>query len=155
MSSVSSVSLACRGRVNKKLKEIKVRKFDYETDFSLTCDKINFFRLLKKAALNALIKSELKEQYYFIFSITESDSVIKRFSCNCLDAEIVELNIREEIKYDFYSDIFIDYRYLFGLLTTVYHWNNAKVGSLYFTKRYPIDHFNREAYGFLNFLSIA
>ncbi len=111
--------------------------------------------MLKKAALNALIKSELKEQYYFIFSITDDDRVIKRFSCNCIDAEIIELNVREEVEYDFYSDIIIDYRYLFGLITTVYHWNNAEVGSLYFTKRYPVDYYNRSAYDFLNFFSIA
>ena len=141
--------------LNKKLKEIEIRQFDYETDFSLPCERIDFFRLLKKAAVNALIKAELKEQYYFIFSITENDKVIQRFSCNCMNAEIVELNVREEIKYDFYSDIFIDYRCLFGLITTVYHWNNAEVGSIYFTKRYPIDNYDIKANKFLNFFSIA
>ena len=74
--------------INKKLKEIKFKKLDYEIDFNLTFDKINFLRLLKKASSNALRKSELQEQYYFIFSITENDEVIKRFLCNCSDAEI-------------------------------------------------------------------
>jgi len=141
--------------LNKKLKEIKVKKLDYEIDFNLTFDKINFARLLKKASANALIKSELQEQYYFIFSITENDEVIKRFLCNCSDAEITELNLREEIRFDFYSEIIIDYRYLFGLLTTVYHWNNAEVGSLYFTKRHPVDTFVRFHMSYLNFFSIA
>jgi len=141
--------------INERLKEIRLKKLDYEIDFNLTCEKINFFRLLKKAASNALIKSELKEQYYFIFSITENDEILKRFLCNCIDAEITELDVREEVKYDFYSEIIIDFRFLFGLLTTVYHWNNAEVGSLYFVKRYPVDNFNSSAYGFLNFFSIA
>ena len=141
--------------LNKKLEEIKFEKLDYEIDFNLTFDKINFLRLLKKASSNALRKSELQEQYYFIFSITENDEVIKRFLCNCLDAEITELNLREEIRLDYYSEIIIDYRYLFGLLTTVYHWNNAEIGSLYLCKRNPVDFFNRQAYLFLNFFSIS
>jgi len=141
--------------LNKKLEEIKFKKLDYEIDFNLTFDKINFLRLLKKASSNAFRKSELQEQYYFIFSITENDEVIKRFLCNCSDAEITELNLREEIRFDYYSEIIIDYRYLFGLLTTVYHWNNAEVGSLYFSKRKPVDNRNSQAYKFLNFFSIA
>ena len=141
--------------LNKRLEEIKVKKLDYENDFNLTFDKINFLRLLKKASSNALRKSELKEQYYFIFSITENDEVIKRFLCSCSDAEITELNLLEEVRFDYYSEIIIDYRYLFGLLTTVYHWNNAEVGSLYFSKRKPVDNFNNQAYRFLNFFSIA
>ena len=141
--------------LKKKLEEIKVKKLDYEIDFNLNFDKINFLRLLNKASSNALRKSELQEQYYFIFSITENDEVMKRFLCNCSDAEITELNLREEIRFDYYSEIIIDYRYLFGLLTTVYHWNNAEVGSLYFSKRKPVENFNIEAYSFLNFFSIA
>ena len=141
--------------VNIKLEEIQFNKLDYEIDFPLTFDKINFIRLLKKASSNALRKSELQEQYYFIFSITENDEVIKRFLCNCLDSKITELNLQEEIELDFYSEIFIDYRYLFGLLTTVYHWNNAEVGSLYYTRRHPLDNFMPSAQSYLNFFSIA
>ena len=141
--------------LNEKLKEIKLNKLDYEIDFNLTCGKINFLRLIKKAAQNALIKTELKEEYYFIFSITEDDRIVKRFLCNCKNSEIKELNIGQEMKYNFYSEIIIDYRYLFGLLTTIYHWNNAEIGSLYFTKRYPVDNYNSDAYNFLNFFSIA
>ena len=49
----------------------------------------------------------------------------------------------------------IDYRYLYGLLTTIYHWNNATVGSQYFSQRYPLSDFRREVQRFLNFLSVA
>jgi len=141
--------------VNKKLEEIHFNKLDYEIDFHLIFDKINFLRLLKKASANALIKSELIEQYYFIFSITKNDQIVKRFLCNCLDSKITELNLQEAIELDFYSEIIIDYRCLFGLLTTVYHWNNAEVGSLFFTRRYPIDNFIPSVQNYLNFFSIA
>lgn len=140
---------------NKKLNEIKVNKLDYEIDFNLTFDKINFLRLLKKASSNALRKSELQEKYYFIFSIKNNDITMKRFLCNCSNAEVNELNLQDEIKFEFYSEIIIDYRYLFGLLNSIYHWNNAEVGSLYFTKRHPIDNYNAQAYRFLNFFSIV
>ena len=51
------------------------------------------------------------------------------------------------------SQIFIDPRYLFGLLTNVYHWNNAEVGSQYSTRRMP-NVLNRNAQAFLNYLAI-
>ena len=51
------------------------------------------------------------------------------------------------------SEILIDPRYLFGLLTHIYHWNNAEVGSQYVTRRVP-NIFNRTAQGFLNYLAI-
>jgi hypothetical protein len=69
--------------------------------------------------------------------------------------EIKELSLSEIVQLDFYSEIIIDYQYLYGLLTTVYHWNNAKVGSLYFCKRNPVDHYYIDAYRFLNFFTIA
>ena len=53
--------------------------------------------MLKKASANALIKSEIIEQYDFIFSITENDQVIKRFLCNCLDSQITELNLQSTV----------------------------------------------------------
>ncbi len=46
-------------------------------------------------------------------------------------------------------EIFIDDRYLFGLLTQLYHWNNAAIGSQYRSKRVP-DEFKREVYSFLD-----
>ena len=51
------------------------------------------------------------------------------------------------------SIIEIDYRYLFGLLTGVYHWNNAEVGSQYMTTRVP-DEYNRSVQRFLNFFTV-
>jgi len=51
------------------------------------------------------------------------------------------------------SEIEIDIRYLFGLLTNVYHWNNAEVGSQFNTRRVP-NVFNRQAQSFLNYLAL-
>ena len=67
--------------------------------------------------------------------------------------EIRKINSKEKLGYPV-SEITIDYRYLFGLLTGIYHWNNAEVGSLYLVKRKP-DILNRGAQHYLNFLSIV
>ena len=141
--------------IKERVQEIQAEKLDYELDFNLDFHKINFPRLLKKANLNALRKSEINEQYYFIFSVTENDQIVKKYSCNCIDGEITELDLNEQINLDCYSEIIIDFRYLFGLLTTVYHWNNADIGSLYNTRRYPADNFKESVQRYLNFFSIA
>ena len=51
------------------------------------------------------------------------------------------------------SIIKIDERYLFGLLTHIYHWNNAEVGSQFIVRRLPNKN-NPQAQNFLNFLTI-
>lgn len=50
-------------------------------------------------------------------------------------------------------EILIDERYLFGLLTRMYHWNNAAVGSQYRCRRVP-DVFRRDVFGFLDHLQV-
>jgi hypothetical protein len=73
---------------------------------------------------------------YIIFNVaTNSDSGVKTIN------DVSALEPR--------CEIFIDDRYLFGLLTRLYHWNNAEIGSQYLTKRVP-DVYNREVFSFLN-----
>ncbi len=50
-------------------------------------------------------------------------------------------------------EITIDERYLFGLLTRLYHWNNAEVGSMYRSRRVPHAYLP-EIYQFLNMLQV-
>ena len=50
-------------------------------------------------------------------------------------------------------EVAIDERYLFGLLTRLYHWNNAEIGSHYRSTRVPDVH-RRDAYGFLHHLHV-
>ncbi len=52
-----------------------------------------------------------------------------------------------------HSLIQVDLRYLFGLMTNIYHWNNAQVGSHLQVRRFPDNH-NRTAQNFLNFLTV-
>lgn len=142
--------------LDRRLESIKDNLYDYEKEISIPLNKINFMRLLNQAFAKACMKSELKDEYNFIISIKDEFGVIKqRFDLNPSEKTVNQLNVNDKISHKVYSEIKIDYRYLYGLLTTIYHWNNAEVGSHYFTERVPLDSFNPKAQSFLNFLAIA
>lgn len=136
-----------------RLESIKDNLFDYEREIKVPLEKINFMRLLKQASKKASEKSELKNEYHFIIAITDKSGEIRqRFDLNTQDDIIKQLDLDIKIEHSAYSEIKIDYRYLYGLLTSLYHWNNGKVGSHYFTTRHPLENYNRKAYQYLNFL---
>jgi len=124
---------------------------DYMKDFKyLDAHKIPWGKLLHKAAQNAFDKSEYDGEYYAII-IRFAD---KQYVCN-LHGRFSDFKSTDDDYegYEPYSLIEIDYRYLFGLLTGVYHWNNAEVGSQYMTTRVP-DVYNRSVQRFLNFFTV-
>ncbi len=144
------------GDIEARVQEIESKELDYEKEICIDLSKINFMRLFKKAIINARRKSALNADYNFIFSILGTAGEIgSRFIINTNSDEVNQIGNNSKISLEQYSEILIDYRYLYGLLTTVYHWNNAEVGSHYRTIRKPIDNFIREAQSFLNFFSIA
>ena len=125
----------------------RFRPMDYEIDFkSLNLQKIPFKRLLNKAYKNAWSKSQLTRDYYFSFDLGHLAFTINANRENYLFHEGKSENKPISL-------VTIDPKYFFGLLTGIYHWNNAQVGSQYFTKRVP-DSFNRDAESFLNFLHL-
>jgi len=139
-----------------RLQEIKNEKMLYEKEIKLEINSIPFTRLLSKAYDKAISKSEYDHDYYFIFSIMDNNQIInKRFilNCNQNNKNFSELNSENLSKFSPSSEIIIDSRYFFGLLTGIYHWNNALIGSQYKCRRVP-DVYKRESYDFLNFLSI-
>ena len=82
-----------------------------------------------------------------------SRQIIAEFLCDVQNLTVEEVNDIEDLSINYYSEILIDYRYLFGLLTTIYHWDNATVGSHYDTRRSPQDFYAREIVNYLNFFS--
>ena len=142
--------------LKKRISDVKDCLLDYEKEIFLPIDKINFMRLLNAASMKAIKKSEIDEEYHFIFSILDNDDQVKlRFDINTQDGAVRPMPLDAGVEYLEFSEIKIDYRYLYGLLTTVYHWNNAEVGSQFFTKRHPLNNFKPKVQSFLNFLSIA
>lgn len=140
-------------KLNKYLNKIKNFKYNYENDIKIPFKDINFQRLLNKAYLKAIKMSKVKNDYFFCLKLLHNNKKID-FSA------VFNVNVRKKPKIEFYKNtkrpgvtIYIDYRLLFGLLTGLYHWNNASVGSLYISKRDPYI-FNKKARDFINFFNI-
>lgn len=130
------------------------RPLDYETEFALAYEKINFGRLLRAAYARAHKRSDLGEDYWFVVNVCREGEPQAAFRMNANRAApdfaaVAPGSSTEEPR----SELFVDYRYLYGLLSAVYHWNNAEIGSLYTTRRFPRDAYSREAQGFLIFLA--
>lgn len=136
----------------QRLKEIKNKQMDYERLMSLEeVNQLPLKRLLLSAVNKAKKFSEYNKDYFYVIRLNK-----KEFSV---------INVNKSRKNSVFfkkdkknlptprSEITIDPRYLFGLLTNVYHWNNAEGGSHYLSNRTP-NKYNPKAHRFLNFLSI-
>lgn len=136
----------------ERINQIKLFKMDYERLISISeINQLPIKRLLYSAVRNALAKSECNEDYFFCIQLPKNQYAIINANKNstkpCIFIESCdELPIPR-------SELFIDPRYLFGLLTNIYHWNNAEVGSQYNTRRFP-NILNRNAQTFLNYLTV-
>lgn len=138
--------------IESKIKDVKKYKMDYERLIAEEeVSQLPLQRLLFSATRNAISKSECDEDYFFCILLPD-----KQYA-------VINANKKSEKHLTFTdsidkisaprSEIIIDPRYLFGLLTNVYHWNNAEVGSQYATRRTP-NTLNRKAQSFLNYLSL-
>lgn len=140
--------------INNRISSIKDKKFNYEEEINLPFEKINFMRLISQAAFKAKNKSELDGQYHFIFNLVdETNNTRTKIVLGTEDCKLKQIG-DENVDYPKYSEIIIDYRYFYGLLTTIYHWNNAEVGSHYFTRRIP-NRFDEKVQNYLNFFTVA
>ena len=135
--------------MEQRIQEIQGALMDYERDITTPYDKIPFARLLRAAYQRALDRSEVERPHWFVLELLEDGKPRDRFSLNCVEYEFL---VNEEAPGEPYSKIHVDYRYLFGLMTGMYHWNNADVGSQFRCTRVPIDAFDEAAQAFLNFL---
>jgi UDP-MurNAc hydroxylase len=128
------------------------KQMDYERLISLEeIEQLPIKRLLYSACRNAVSKSELEDDYFFCIKIQSEEYAVINANKNARDfiKYIAEYNNLPTPR----SEIEIDMRYLFGLITNIYHWNNAEVGSQFNTKRIP-NKYNKKAQTFLNFLAI-
>jgi UDP-MurNAc hydroxylase len=136
----------------KRLEEIKTKRMDYERLIvSEEIGQIPLKRLLFSASLNAVKKSECDEDYYFCIMLPNEEFAVINANKN-KSKNISFIHKSNDLPVP-RSEIFIDPRYLFGLITNIYHWNNAEVGSQYDTRRTP-NIFNRKVQSFLNYLAV-
>lgn len=105
-------------------------------------------RLAEKAYANALRYSTCRRDHYFCLAIHDQWLVLNA------NRERPSLELLTDVKsLSPRSEVHADLRYLFGLMTGVFHWNNAEVGSHLRVRRHP-DVFDRDAQGFLNFFTV-
>jgi UDP-MurNAc hydroxylase len=138
--------------IDRRVKEISRVKMKYEQLIPENeISQLPIKRLVFTAYINALKKSEVETDYFFVLSLGQQRIVINANKNAQPKVDVISDNDTLPLPR---SEITIDPRYLFGLLTGVYHWNNAEVGSQFSVRRTP-NVFNRSAQGFLNFLSIV
>lgn len=136
----------------KRISQIKLKKMDYENLIPKgKIRKLPIKRLLYTSYRNAIKRSECSEDYFFCIYLPNNEIAVINANKN----KINSLNFSNKLdKLPLpRSEILIDPRYLFGLLTNIYHWNNAQVGSQYMTRRYP-NILNKKAQNFLNYLTV-
>lgn len=138
--------------VRERESEISSHKMDYERLIPIEeIHQLPIKRLLIAAARRAHERSECVSDYYFVIPVS-GDELALINAKKTADKVISFVAVDTELPIP-RSQIEIDIRYLFGLLTNVYHWNNAEVGSQYNTRRFP-NELNRKAQAFLNYLAI-
>lgn len=148
----SRTTIYDKKEINKAISGLKNRKMDYERLIALEeINQLPIKRLLYLATKKAISKSELDQDYFFCIKLHTGEYALINANKNAKQCIIFTDNY-EELPTP-RSEITIDMRYLFGLITHIYHWNNAEVGSQFYTKRIP-NIFNRKAQTFLNFLAI-
>jgi len=135
------------------IEQISKNKMTYENEILVPFHKINFGRLLKASYLKAKNRSTVTEDYYFVIEATGPEDQVYRCLLNANpDNHVFEVWSEGTPIPEPHSYITIDYRYLYGLLTGIYHWNNADVGSHLKVRRRP-DMRVLSAQRFLHFLS--
>ena len=140
-----------RTSIEDRITEIKSFPMTYESIDAGLIPTGLVVSLLNKALPRARSKSECSSDYFFTFDLLNGQRAVINANRNGNSA--VEIKNNDDALPQPRSEISIDLRYLFGLLTGLFHWNNAEVGSQFQTRRIP-DQFSREAQNFLNFFTI-
>jgi len=136
--------------IEERQREIGKHKMDYERLIAESeVHQLPLKRLLMAATRKAGEQSECRQDYFFTFRLPDQSFAVINAKRGT-ETPIRFCSFNEMGQLEPRSDIEIDPRYLFGLLTGVYHWNNAEVGSQYETRRFP-NQYNLAAQSYLNF----
>lgn len=137
--------------IDQRLLEISKQPMVYEAIPEWMISNKVLVSLLSSALVRAMRKSECSQDYFFCFKLPEGNSAIINARKDSGMQVVITSDDLEA--YTPRSEVTVDYRYLFGLLTGVFHWNNAESGSHLQVRRFPND-FSRDAQNFLNFLTV-
>jgi UDP-MurNAc hydroxylase len=118
----------------EKSEKIKFNKLEYEKEINIEPKKINWERLVRASFANAIRKRIKFKNWNIRISACENIETIFTFdlmisSDNNSKIILCDNNNYDNKYNDFDLELKIDYRYLFGLLSTHYQWNDAEIGS--------------------------
>lgn len=123
---------------------------DYDLFFlGLPLEKIPLKRLLPSAYKRAHLRSGVNQDYYFCIKLSQNEWFVMNANKNT-SVSVIATTLDNYLPR---SEIMINLAYLYGLITCVFHWNNAEVGSQYCCRRVP-DEFNRGIQSFLHFFHV-
>lgn len=139
-------------RIRVREFELRNKKMSYESFFDKNVLRnYNFKKLFDIAAKNAVKNSECFEDYFYCFKLPSDEfAVINANRNEKITFRMMPSNATLPIPR---SEIVVDPRYLYGLLTGLYNWNSAEVGSQFSIRRFP-NTFNRHVQRFLWHLNI-
>lgn len=132
--------------VRRYLEELSFEGYDYERQIRpVDGHRLPLLALVQSAYAKAIQRTKVKEPFWFCLKPHGSETYM---SFNT--SEDTGVSVSDDVSHlQPRCEILIDARFLFGLLTRLYHWNNAEIGSHYRARRVP-NEFRREVYGFLN-----
>jgi len=132
---------------------LRDKKMDYEILFDKELiKKVPYQRLLNSSYRNAIKKSEANNDLFLgIYYLNKSEMAVMNINKNNPSIKFIK-NKNIDIPLP-YVKIEVDDRYLFGLLTNIFHWDNAEIGSHLKVRREP-DFYFKAVPRFLNFLSL-
>jgi hypothetical protein len=134
----------------KRVEYVANKLLNYEYEFNISFDGINWNRLFRCAYANALKHKQYSDKY--IIKIRGYNEFGREVVCVCsLDGTCPQITVVKDAAEGpqiFNEEFNLDYRHLFGLLTTYYQWNDAEVGS-HIVARRKAD-YNPNVFKFLN-----
>jgi UDP-MurNAc hydroxylase len=132
------------------LETIKNNPMIYDVYFKdLDVSEVPFQRLLRFAYQHAISRITYKEDSYFCVKLLNDEW----FACNCNTTKSESFITKDVSRLSPRSEVVLDPKYLFGLITGVFHWNNAQSGSHLRITRTP-DVYVEEIENFLYFLHV-
>lgn len=139
--------------VDAYLAGVDFRGYDYERELAPLPDRtLPILPLLTAAKRRARGRIRIDDSYWLV---VRPDSGRHAFKLNLSDDAPPTIHPRDE-PFEALTprlEVMLDERYLFGLLSRLYHWNNAEVGSLYRSRRVPLD-YRSDVYRFLDSLQV-
>jgi hypothetical protein len=136
--------------IQKFLRSMEFDGYDFERELQFVENRpLPFLPLLETAQRAAKRRVTVEEPYWLCFSPSAHK---QKFCINVAGDHSVQ--VLDQISHlEPRCEISIDARYFFGLLSGLYHWNNAEVGSHYRSRRTP-EQYRPEVYRFLDRLHV-